>query len=231
MGRQRSGASTSTTATRRARLLRQSQSDGQILYDDRTRHRHSHHSRHPRHSSSPLPHKRHNEQHRQEQLRRRRDGPPSTHAVILPQGGGLVLVGEDGVRKSKFPRGCERAPGGSDGEAGRRADAAPEHSNAGSGGEEDVLTRLCNPKNFTGTAATGHLPTVVDLEGGVGVSELQKSAALPSRETSGPPPPRETFVRTVPSTQGRGRCFSEQRKSILKPFSFCPLASSGAAEG
>ncbi|CAM9686256.1 unnamed protein product, partial [Hapterophycus canaliculatus] len=33
--------------------------------------------------------------------------PPSTHAVVLPQGKGLVLIGEDGVRKSKFPRGCE----------------------------------------------------------------------------------------------------------------------------
>lgn len=78
-------------------------------------------------------------------------------------------MGEDGVRKSKFPRGCERAPPSEDA-AGKSGVAAPDQSNAGSGGEDDVLTRLCNPKNFTGTAATGHLPTVVDLEGGVGVS-------------------------------------------------------------
>lgn len=82
--------------------------------------------------------------------------------MILPQGGGLVLVGEDGVRKSKFPRGCEQAP------AGGRAVATPVHCKAR--GDEDVLERLCDPKHFTGTAATGHLPTVVDLEGGVGVS-------------------------------------------------------------
>lgn len=155
---QRSGASTSTTA-RRARRLQQSQSDGQIRYDRR---HHHHHSQHPH------PHT-HNKHQQQQQPQRRRIRPPSTHALILPQGGGLVLVGEDGIRKSKFPRGCERAPG-SEAAAVNRACAAPEHSNAGSGGEEDVLTRLCNPKNFTGTAATGHLPTVVDLEGGVGVS-------------------------------------------------------------
>lgn len=73
-----------------------------------------------------------------------------------------MLVGEDGVRKSKFPRGCEQAP------TGARAVATPVRCKAR--GDEDILERLCDPKHFTGTAATGHLPTVVDLEGGVGVS-------------------------------------------------------------
>ena len=37
------------------------------------------------------------------------------------------------------------------------------------------MRRLCDPKLFTGTAATGHLPTTVDLEGGVGVSDRSVS--------------------------------------------------------
>lgn len=163
----RSGASTSTTistAARKARFLQQSQSDGQLRHN-RTKHRHNHHG-----SSYGQP--RHNH-HQYQQQQQQQNRPPSTHAVVLPQGGGLILVGEDGVRKSKFPRGCERPPG-SGGAAGKRAEAVTvsitEQSTAGSGGKEDVLTRLCNPKHFTGTAATGHLPTVVDLEGGVGVS-------------------------------------------------------------
>lgn len=36
--------------------------------------------------------------------------------------------------------------------------------------EEGVVTRLCDPKLYTGTAATGHLPSTVDLEGGSEVS-------------------------------------------------------------
>eukprot|EP00903_Cladosiphon_okamuranus_P016248 g14986.t2 len=105
-------------------------------------------------------------------------------ARLLQQRGGLVLVGEDGIRKSKFPRGCERgrARGFEEG-GGRQLGVACEQSNiinsgSGGGGKEDVLTRLCNPKNFTGTAATGHLPTVVDLEGGVGVLLKGDSTAL-----------------------------------------------------
>lgn len=77
---------------------------------------------------------------------------------------GLVLIGEDGVRKSKFPRGCEASPGV------RAATAAPTASRGRGKENDDVLSRLCNPKLYTGTAATGHLPQVVDLEGGAGVS-------------------------------------------------------------
>lgn len=160
---QRSGASTST-ASRRARLLEQSQSDGQIRLDN-AKHCHDHNSQHHHHINSDRRHPRKHCQQQQQQQNR----PPSTHAVILPQGGGLILVGEDTVRLSKFPRGCERVPG-AEGASGKRMQAISEQSNAGDGCGEDVLTRLCNPKHFTGTAATGHLPSVVDLEGGVGVS-------------------------------------------------------------
>lgn len=44
--------------------------------------------------------------------------------------------------------------------------------------EGEVVRRLCDPKLFTGTAATGHLPTTVDLEGGVGVSHLLSVSRL-----------------------------------------------------
>lgn len=119
----------------------------------------------------PHPYQRggHNSDQRQQKHR-----PPSTHAVILPQGGGLVLVGEDGVRKSKFPRGCEPSAA-----AASVATTPPLRSkSSGESEEDDVLARLCNPKHFTGTAATGHLPVVVDLEGGVGVSQPRPPSTL-----------------------------------------------------
>lgn len=95
----------------------------------------------------------------------------STHVVKMPQGGSL-LVGVDGVRKSQFPRGCQPA-GWVDriADRGQRARGATVAADAVlSKSENDVVTRLSNPKTFTGTAATGHLPITVDLEGGVGVS-------------------------------------------------------------
>ncbi|CAM9127795.1 unnamed protein product [Scytosiphon promiscuus] len=116
-------------------------------------------------------------------FQRQKYRPPSTHAVVLPRGKGLVLIGEDGVRKSKFPRGCETnafsaAPGV------RAATAVPSAGRRHGGKEnDDVLTRLCNPKLFTGTAATGHLPQVVDLEGGAGV--LLKGASIAVKDHIG----------------------------------------------
>jgi len=160
---QRSGASAST-AMRRARLqrihphgrLRQNKSLDR-LNSVPGPHEHNHHQRQPR--AHPQTH--HHTHHKQQSHHKQQNRPPSTHAVMLPQGGGLVLIGEDGVRKSKFPRGCEHA-------AETRKVTTPVHSSVA--GEDDVLARLCDPKHFTGTAATGQLPTVVDLEGGVGVS-------------------------------------------------------------
>lgn len=74
-----------------------------------------------------------------------------------------MLVGPGGIRKSQFPRGCE--PVGRlhhrEGERGTGDES--------SGTDGDVVARLCDPKKYTGTAASGHLPTTVDLEGGVGV--------------------------------------------------------------
>lgn len=102
----------------------------------------------------------------------------STHLVTLPLGGCSVLLGGGGLRKSHFPRGrwAERLAegGGESGEGESRPGSA-----RGGGGKLSkgvlkkggVLARLCDPKAFTGTAATGHLPITVDLEGGAGVSE------------------------------------------------------------
>lgn len=43
----------------------------------------------------------------------------------------------------------------------------------GCGGDTPpVVRRLFDPKSFTGTAATGHLPITVDLEKGVDVSRM-----------------------------------------------------------
>ncbi|CAM9759336.1 unnamed protein product [Pylaiella littoralis] len=158
----RSGASTSTR-TRISKLK-------QRHYDDHlgnNKVRRAHHHDHDDNQQNK--HRQDQHQHRQQHR------PPSTHAVILPQGAGLVLVGVDGVRKSKFPRGCEQAP------AATRAVANPVRCKAR--GDEDVLARLCDPKHFTGTAATGHLPTVVDLEGGVGV--LLKGASISVKDHIG----------------------------------------------
>ncbi len=168
---QRSGAS-SSTVMRRARLQR-SQTHGRLrqnkplhrLYNIPDHQNHNHHQHQP-----PLhPQSNHHQDHHHQHQHKKQNRPPSTHAVILPQGGGLVLVGEGGVRKSQFPRGCEQA-------AEPRKVTTPVHSSAA--GENDVLARLCDPKHFTGTAATGHLPTVVDLEGGVGVSSREAGCCI-----------------------------------------------------
>ena len=81
-----------------------------------------------------------------------------------------MMIVASGVRKSEYPRGC-KAPGWV-----KRTSTASHGMGRGAGGlgkqkTENVVTRLCNPKHFTGTASTGHLPTVVDLENGAGVSK------------------------------------------------------------
>lgn len=53
---------------------------------------------------------------------------------------------------------------GDHGDAGRRR--AEERTGGLSKREEAVVRRLCDPKAYTGTAATGHLPVTVDLEEG-----------------------------------------------------------------
>lgn len=51
----------------------------------------------------------------------------------------------------------------------REAGGMPRSRGCG-GGTPPVVRRLVDPKSFTGTAATGHLPITVDLEKGVDVS-------------------------------------------------------------
>ncbi|CBJ48921.1 hypothetical protein Esi_0057_0107 [Ectocarpus siliculosus] len=166
-------------ASARGARLQRGRSEDSFVVGKKTNHcehpspRHPH--QHLRHHPHPCQRGGHNSDQRQPKHR-----PPSTHAVILPKGGGLVLIGEDGVRKSKFPRGCELS-------AAAMASVATtpplESKSSGESEDDDVLARLCNPKHFTGTAATGHLPVVVDLEGGVGV--LLKGASIAVKDHIG----------------------------------------------
>ncbi|CAM9381816.1 unnamed protein product [Ectocarpus fasciculatus] len=161
----------------RGAALRRGRSDDSFLVGKKTRHPSP---QHPQHPLLHHPHPYHRGGHDSDQ-RQPKHRPPSTHAVILPQGGGLVLIGEDGVRKSKFPRGCE--PSASAMAASGTATPPLQSKSSGESEDDDVLTRLCNPKHFTGTAATGHLPVVVDLEGGVGV--LLKGASIAVKDHIG----------------------------------------------
>lgn len=91
-------------------------------------------------------------------------------------GGGLLLVHADGaISMSKFPRGDvgvhERL--GVGGESTLKDSGGNDHgapNNKRDRKTPRIVRRLCDPKLFTGTAASGHLPVTVDLEAGVNVS-------------------------------------------------------------
>ncbi|CAB1112842.1 unnamed protein product [Ectocarpus sp. CCAP 1310/34] len=172
-------ASAVPKASARGASLRRGRSDDGFVVSKKTNQREHPSPRHPhqylRHHPHPYQRGEHNSDQPQPKQR-----SPSTHAVILPKGGGLVLIGEDGVRKSKFPRGCEP----SSATTASAATTPPLQSKSGGESEDDdVLARLCNPKHFTGTAATGRLPVVVDLERGVGV--LLKGASIAVKDHIG----------------------------------------------
>lgn len=101
------------------------------------------------------------------------------HSIV----GGSTLVCVDGViSKSPFPRGDA---GSYRGHCGGGVEVGFDNSRdlhsdgaMSSSKVEAVVRRLCDPKSFTGTAATGHLPITVDLEEGADVSQSYLLAVL-----------------------------------------------------
>lgn len=102
--------------------------------------------------------------------------------MLKLQQGGTVRTDAIGVEKTHFPLRC-KAVGRIERACVTGARMGPRSLGHRLGiWEEGVVTRLCDPDLFTGTASSGQPPTTVDLEVGAGVRSERRRHNSSSRD-------------------------------------------------